>query len=106
MLILSVLPAWRDGARRAARICTLEIGGDWIVLELVDGRLARFPICWSAPLAAASDYEREQWRRLAGGAAVAWPALGEVLVLNTLPIHREDPDQIREAPFHLRLAHG
>lgn len=105
MLMVSVSLIWQDGARRTPRLRSVEVGAEWIDLELRDGRRLRVPTAWSPRLAGAGGGARAEWHRFGAGTGVVWPALGEVVVLRVLPgPARRMTSPGSGAPPRLRLA--
>jgi hypothetical protein len=93
MLFLSVSLTGGPHDRRPPRLRRVEVADDWLTLELADGRRLRMPTGWSPALAHAAPAQRRGWRLVAGGLGVAWPALGEILSLHSVPIRRHPAGQ-------------
>jgi hypothetical protein len=70
---------------RTARAAGVEISEDTLTVELADGRTIAVPIGWYPRLATATDKERSNWRLIADGSGIHWPAIDEdVSVVNLL----------------------
>lgn len=55
----------------------VEVTDDTLTVELSDGRTIAIPLAWFPRLVHASEDERRQWRLIAGGRGIHWPALDE-----------------------------
>jgi hypothetical protein len=55
----------------------VEVTDDTLTVELSDGRTIAAPLAWFPRLTHASAEERRQWRLIAGGRGIHWPALDE-----------------------------
>src|SRR5438105_12607824 len=70
---------------RTALATRVEVSEDTLSMELADGRTIAAPLAWYPRLAQATAEERGNWRLIAGGRGVHWPAVDEdISVANLL----------------------
>jgi hypothetical protein len=62
---------------RNASAISVEVDDDALTVELADGRTIAVPLSWYPRLANASASERSEWRLIARGNGIHWPALDE-----------------------------
>jgi hypothetical protein len=55
-----------------------------ISFELADGRVVSAPIAWYPRLMHGAPAERNEWRLIAGGRGIHWPALEEDISVDNL----------------------
>lgn len=55
-----------------------------LFIELADGRVVSAPIAWYPRLAHGRTAERDEWRLIAGGRGIHWPALDEDVSVENL----------------------
>ena len=63
---------------------TVSVTGDALVADLVDGRTITVPLAWFPRLAHGTPTERDNWRLIAGGEGIHWPALDEDISVESL----------------------
>ena len=61
----------------AARARNVSVTSRALVVELHDGRTVSVPLEWYPRLASGTPKERRQWRLIAAGIGIHWPALDE-----------------------------
>lgn len=70
---------------RVAQAAQVEISEDTLSVELTDGRTIAAPLAWYPRLANATAEERSDWRLIANGRGIHWPAIDEdISVANLL----------------------
>jgi len=69
---------------KAPRAVSVEITDDTLSVELSDGRSLSVPLAWYPRLAHASPAERAEWRWIAGGEGIHWPAIEEDIAIASL----------------------
>lgn len=63
----------------------VQLSADTLTVDLADGRTIAVPLAWYPRLSHATAEERGNWRLIAGGRGIHWPALDEdVSVANLL----------------------
>jgi hypothetical protein len=69
----------------SARARHIEVTGDTLSVDLVDGRTISVPLGWYPRLSHATNKERNHWRLIGQGQGIHWPDLDEdVSVLHLL----------------------
>lgn len=69
----------------AAFATAVNVSEDTLTVELADGRTIAAPLAWYPRLQQGTTEERNQWRLMAGGRGIHWPALDEdISVANLL----------------------
>jgi hypothetical protein len=63
--------------RHAPRALRASISKDELAVDLSDGRTVIAPLAWYPRLLHGTHEERKQWRLIAGGEGIHWPALDE-----------------------------
>ena len=64
---------------------TVEVTEDTLSVELADGRTIAAPLAWYPRLTHATAEERKNWRLIADGRGIHWPAIDEdISVANLL----------------------
>ena len=61
----------------APRVQDLRVTHKHLEVQLSDGRKLSVPVAWSPRLADRSPAERRDWRIIAAGTGIHWPALDE-----------------------------
>ncbi len=85
-----------------ATAITVEVDEESLTVELADGRTVAAPLAWYPRLVHATSEERNNWRLIAGGLGVHWPALDEdISVANLL---NGQPSTESQASFKKWLA--
>ena len=70
---------------RVALAELVEVSDDALSVELADGRTIAVPLAWYPRLANATAVERSDWRLIANGRGIHWPAIDEdISVANLL----------------------
>lgn len=63
----------------------VQVSTDTLTADLADGRTIAVPLAWYPRLSHATAEERQNWRLIAGGRGIHWPALDEdISVANLL----------------------
>ncbi|NJN22457.1 MAG: DUF2442 domain-containing protein [Leptolyngbya sp. RL_3_1] len=65
-------------------IQSVEITGDTLSVDLVDGRTIAVPITWYPRLLQGSAEERQDWRFIGNGAGIHWNQLDEDISVKNL----------------------
>ena len=65
-------------------IQSVEITGDTLSVDLVDGRTISVPIAWYPRLLQGSAEERQDWRFIGNGAGIHWNQLDEDISVKNL----------------------
>src|SRR2546427_5745465 len=70
---------------REALATHVEVTEDTLSVELADGRTIAAPLAWYPRLTHATAEERKNWRLIADGRGIHWPAIDEdISVANLL----------------------
>jgi hypothetical protein len=70
---------------QSALATRVTVSEDTLSVELADGRTIAAPLAWYPRLAHAMPEERNDWRLIAGGRGIHWPAVDEdISVANLL----------------------
>ena len=73
---------------------SVDVTGDTLAVDLVDGRTVSVPLDWYPRLAHGSDSERQNWRLIGNGSGMHWPDLDEdISVESLLAGHRSGESQ-------------
>lgn len=67
-----------------ARLITATATDDSLAAELTDGRTIVVPLVWFPRLVHGTPSERQNWRPIAGGRGIHWPALDEDISVENL----------------------
>jgi hypothetical protein len=67
-----------------ASATNVRVDDDRLTVDLDDGRVLSAPIAWFPRLAHGTPAERGQWRFIAGGRGIHWPALDEDISVENL----------------------
>jgi len=62
-----------------ARIQTLKLTQNEIIINLVDGRIVKVPCAWYPKLYSANQKQRQKYRLIGDGIGIHWPELDEDL---------------------------
>jgi len=62
----------------------VEVTEDTLSVELADGRTIAAPLAWYPRLAHATTAERKNWRLIAAGRGIHWPAVDEDISVDNL----------------------
>ncbi|MCZ7645479.1 MAG: DUF2442 domain-containing protein [Planctomycetota bacterium] len=69
---------------QTARIQSLKVSDEELVVDLVDGRTLAVPVGWFPRLAHATPKERAAWRLIGQGHGVHWAELDEDISVDNL----------------------
>lgn len=69
---------------QSAVVTNVRLDDANVSIELADGRTVTAPIAWYPRLAHGSPVERDDWRLIAGGKGIHWPALDEDVSVENL----------------------
>ena len=69
---------------QAATAVNIVLDDAHVSFELADGRVVSAPIAWYPRLLNGTVAERNEWRLIAGGRGVHWPALEEDISVENL----------------------
>ena len=69
---------------RVALARRVEVSEDTLSVELADGRAIAVPLAWYPRLANATVEERTNWRLIAVGRGIHWPAIDEDISIDNL----------------------
>ncbi len=81
-----------------ARACTVTVRRDNLIVELSDGRTISVPLAWYPRLKHGTPKERRNWRLIAQGEGIHWPALDEDISVEGLILGRrsgESPQSLK-----------
>ena len=67
-----------------ATVINLLVDDANVSFELADGRVVSAPIAWYPRLMHGAPAERNEWRLIAGGRGIHWPALEEDISVDNL----------------------
>jgi DNA-binding CsgD family transcriptional regulator len=70
--------------RQPAVATVVTVTTETLAVELTDGRAISVPIAWYPRLSHATSEEREDWRLIADGRGIRWPALDEDISIESL----------------------
>lgn len=73
----------------------VQVTDEWLIVDLIDGRILHVPLHWYPRLADTSAAKREHWRLLGGGYAVEWPDLDEHIGVEGLLAGRRSGESLR-----------
>src|SRR5438270_1082825 len=62
----------------------VEVSEDTLSVELADGRTIAAPLAWYPRLSHATAEERREWRLIANGRGIHWPAIDEDISVGNL----------------------
>ncbi len=66
------------------KILKVEVSEDSLAIDLSDGRSVSVPLAWYPRLLHGTPQERRNWRLIAGGEGIHWPALDEDLSMESI----------------------
>lgn len=76
------------------RVADVRCDGDYLSVDLMDGRTISVPLAWYPRLLAGTPDQRANWEKAGGGYGIHWPDLDEDLstegLLRGAPAARED----------------
>ena len=67
-----------------ARASHVEVSGDSLTVDLVDGRTVSVPIAWYPRLFHGSERQRKNWQFIGEGQGIHWPDLDEDISVENL----------------------
>ena len=70
--------------KAGAQVTSLEVGEDYLVVGLLDGRRISVPLAWYPRLLHATPEQRDHWEISGAGFGIHWPDVDEDLSVQGL----------------------